>query len=622
MISIETVNILTERFPRVWQQIKPFENVTDTLEKYRVVESKSKLPTLVVKREALEYYIHSKYNPVEEARKFAAQFQTGKNYRHIFFYGVGLGYHVEAILAQFPGVSFTIFEPSPEILYRYLTTQPLSQLSLPNLKYLATETTPDETLTFLNNFTNLLRDEVLMVTLPSYERVFKEHYTKFLKDFSSIVFYKRTNLRTDSVYQQKWTLNSIKNFKYLLETPSFFECTRTEMVGKPVIIAAAGPSLLDEIENLRTIKSQGLAYIFSAGSGIHPLLNHGIIPDAACLYDPNDNSVVYNRIIDEKINNIPLIFGSSMGFSRFDEYQGPKFHFILNQDRVAPYFLQKADRSELTIINDSPTITNVIFQLLSKLGCSPIIFVGQNFGFRGDLTYAPGISYYNPNDASKFKDAFLIEDVYGGQIYSDNSYRMMKENLEYYLANRPGGEVYNATKGGARIAGAPFVPLEELLKSKLTDSVVSNNWVNRTGPGYDPSHLQRQQQKMKKEFQEVKGILAGLEHRLERIQKLQRQKRIQDLEPAFAQVDRDIKDLTYNHFYKVFIAPLLKVQLDLLVKAVDMIQSERNPSVKAELVCRDFGAFIRGCQNALETVSEPYLQQVDGLILSKIRLRH
>ncbi|HYH02267.1 MAG TPA: 6-hydroxymethylpterin diphosphokinase MptE-like protein, partial [Bacillota bacterium] len=384
MILIENINILTERFPRVWQQLKALSDSTETLEKYQVVESKSKLPTLVVEQDGQKYYIHSKYNPAEEAQKFVTQFQTGKTYRHIFFYGVGLGYHVDALLAQYPGVSFTIFEPAPEILYRYLATQPLEQLPLQNLKYLATETTPNETFLFLKNYTSLLKDEVLFVTLPSYERIFKEHYTDFLKKFSSIVFYKRTGLRTDLVYQQKWALNSIKNFKYLLETPSFLESAREDFGGKPVIIAAAGPSLMDEIENLQTIKANRLAYIFSAGSGLHPLLNHGITPDAACLYDPNDNSVVYNPVIDQKIDNIPLIFGSSMGFSRFDEYPGPRFHFVINQDRVAPFYLQRSDKSDLAIIDDCPTITNVIFQLLSKLGCSPIIFVGQNLGFRGE----------------------------------------------------------------------------------------------------------------------------------------------------------------------------------------------------------------------------------------------
>ncbi|HYH04676.1 MAG TPA: hypothetical protein VEC37_16410, partial [Bacillota bacterium] len=174
------------------------------------------------------------------------------------------------------------------------------------------------------------------------------------------------------------------------------------------------------------------------------------------------------------------------------------------------------------------------------------------------------------------------------------------------------------TKGGARIAGAPFVPLEELLKSKLTQSVVSNDWVYRTEPDYSYLYLQRQQQKMKKDYLAIKGVLTKLTQLLGRIQKLQRQNRLQELETAFAQLDRDIKSLTSNHFYKVFIAPLLKVQLDLLAKAIETIQAERNPGVKAELIYRDFGAFIKGCLSALETVSEPYLQQVDGVVKEKM----
>lgn len=616
MIGIDNTNVMTERFPQVWQQLKQLQTThPEQLNKVRVVDSKSKLPTLIVTQDGQEYYIHSKYDPMAEAQKFVAQFRNGKTYRHIFFYGIGLGYHVEMLLAQYPGVDFTLFEPAPEILYHYLVTRPLARLPLKSLKYLATEITPADTLLFLKNFTNLLQEDILFVTLPSYERIFKKHYLAFLQNFRKIVFYKRNALNTDLVYQSKWTLNSIKNFKYLLQTADFIAAAGSNLAGKPAIITAAGPSLMDEIENLRTIKTKGLAYIFSAGSALHPLLNHGILPDAAFVYDPNDNSGVYKPVLDKKIDTLPLIFGSTMGFSRFDEYLGPKFHFILSQDRVAQFFLQKPDRSELTVITDSTTISNIIFQLLDKLGCDPIIFVGQNLGYRGDLTYAPGISYYDPKlNEAKLKEAFLVEAVDGSQIYTTDTYRLMRENLEYYIT-RHSGAVYNATKGGAKIAGASFVTLEELIKSKLTQNIGSKNWLHQTQPSaYELSYLQRQQQRMKKSFLTVKGCLSKVEQLLERIQNLRRQNLVPALETAFKQLDQDLKRLTANYFYKVFIAPMLRVELDLLAKAIDRIQAERNQLTKADLIVKEFGAFIAKGRGALEKVSDPYLQQVDGVI--------
>lgn len=70
--------------------------------------------------------------------------------------------------------------------------------------------------------------------------------------------------------------------------------------GKPAIIVAAGPSLSEEFEHLKFIKENGLAYIFSVGSAINALIEHGIYPDAACTYDPKERNQNVIRIIKDR----------------------------------------------------------------------------------------------------------------------------------------------------------------------------------------------------------------------------------------------------------------------------------------------------------------------------------
>mgnify|MGYP001187642567 CR=1 FL=1 len=87
------------------------------------------------------------------------------------------------------------------------------------------------------------------------------------------------------------------------------------------------------------------------------------MPDAVCTYDPGQkNQLVFEKMIEKGINDIPMIFGSSVGYETLQKYDGPKVHFITSQDKTSMYFLQEQiDQNDL--INDSPSIAVMMFQL-------------------------------------------------------------------------------------------------------------------------------------------------------------------------------------------------------------------------------------------------------------------
>ena len=146
---------------------------------------------------------------------------------------------------------------------------------------------------------------------------------------------KRSGIRTDYAFQERWILNSMKNFKEVLSTPNILLEKKGQFKDKPAILVAAGPSLNEEIENIRYIKDNGLAYIFSVGSAINTLIYHDIYPDAACTYDPTvNNQKVFEKTKERGIKEIPMIFGSSVGYETLVDYPGNKYHMITSQDTV------------------------------------------------------------------------------------------------------------------------------------------------------------------------------------------------------------------------------------------------------------------------------------------------
>ncbi|NLY90312.1 MAG: motility associated factor glycosyltransferase family protein [Firmicutes bacterium] len=603
MILIDNLNFLTERFPLLWQAIKPLEGkVFPSLE---VITAKNGAPTLKVVNDGKTLYLHSSYNPEAEAERFIAQFTGVENYRHVFFFGIGLGYHLEAFMRKFPNLEFTLYEPVPEILSTYLATRPLSNLPLKQLKNFYVETNPAYRPLLLKDFTDFSDGNVLFVMLPSYEQAFPELAKEFLAIFQRMLASKRLNLNANAAYQRKWTLNSIRNFKYLLTTPNILR-EKDRFQGIPALIVAAGPSLLDEIENLRVIKEKGLAYIFSAGSGLVPLLNNGIYPDAATSYDPNKFDGVYKQVYEKKITEIPLIFGSTVGIT-LEKYPGPKAHMINSQDTVAPYHLRLKDGTELQTFNDSSTVSVVLVQVLKHLGFDPVIFVGQNLAFRGEYRYAGGIPYYKPEVTEEWrKKAILTEAVDGRQVYTLEDYNQMRFELERIIADHPGAEFINTTKGGAKIAGTTFIPLEKVIAERLTRRVVEPGWFPAATCDYDRDYLLRQQARMEREHSALPETITRLSKAFSNLERLGSAANHDQQQKQIERFNRELKKLIRNQFFQVFIQPGRRVELELIAKKIDDVRFENDPVRKGEAIVNVFKRLVTNLQSDFESMTKEY----------------
>ena len=176
---------------------------------------------------------------------------------------------------------------------------------------------------------------------------------------------KKSGIYTSYAFQKRWIINSMKNFGDVLSTPNIIIKKKGQFKDKPAILVAADPSLNEEIENLKYIKENGLAYIFSVGSDINTLIYHDICPDAACTYDPTENNQkVFAKVKESGIKDIPMIFGFSVGYETLIDYPGEKYHMITSQDTVSNYFLKTEESDRLEIVLDAYSIAVVTLQLL------------------------------------------------------------------------------------------------------------------------------------------------------------------------------------------------------------------------------------------------------------------
>jgi len=614
MSLINNIDFLTEQFPQVWKALKDREEEIKDQPVF-VEPAKSGDPTLKIEKDGREYYVHSKYDPVKEAEKFVAQFKDVDKYKHIFFYGAGLGYHIEAFMEKYPDLEYTIYEPEPAIFKAFLSTKSFANPK--KVKNIYVQFIRRAMNIYLKDFMDFSEGEVLFITLPSYQRIMVDDYKEFSDLLMFMIAGKRHNLNANFAYQKKWIINSISNFGELLKCPNILMEKKEYFKGRPVLLVAAGPSLSEEYENIRYIKEQGLAYVFPVGSGVNGLINNGIFPDAAGTFDPSHlNIKVFEDIITGKKDKFPLVFGSSVSPEILQQYKGPKLHMIVSQDTVAPFYLKTKDDSSLELVHDATTVAVVILELLLRLGANPIILVGQNLGYLSNRRYATGIKYKHLSSElplEENKELEQVVNVYGEMIFTKRVYIRMREQMELYIKAFSSIEVINTTKGGARIKGAPFIPLAKVIETRLTRQVVDNQWYIGTDSIYDYDYIDSQQHKLDNAGNEVRKVITHVKEQFEVIEKLLRQNNLEQVDKTISSFDKELKKIMKNTFYQLFLKPMDRLGLEFLAKRINEIKFETDVKIKAEKVLEEFGRLFIQMERNLEFL-EPYLANLQGMI--------
>jgi hypothetical protein len=605
MISIENITRIKKRFPKAWETVKESGEQLYH-DKVRIESAKSGLPTLKVSNESGWGYLHSKYDPVAEAERIIEnQTGIGAN-KHVFFYGVGLGYHVEAFVKKFPDVSFSIYEPKVEIFNQYLSVKSFENIDTKFLETVYVVNDPNENKSNLTHFVRSVDKEVLIIVLPSYERVFSEEVKLFTAQFLDTVFLQKMTIQASLDFSKLMTVNSIINLPKVSETANILHIKNKEQIfgGKPAILVAAGPSLDDEIENIRQIKENELAYVFSVGSAINSLLKHGIYPDAAFTYDGSrENKQVFSKIIDEKIPGIPLVYGSTVGFETIQDYPGQMLHFLVSRDPITPYYLSRRDGIANEMIHGYKTISTITLEVLYKLGFNPIVMVGQNFAYGKVRGYASGIDYVGEITDSQLKNSIKIKDVEGNDVLTNPGWKTMKSEMEEVLQSFYNVEVINTTKHGANIEGARYIPLEQVMKEKLTEArIVTDEWLKPEWEEYDYELMHKRMDDISTSIEDLQKIFKTFQDILSEMEQSVKRMNFKQLEKCYIKFDKAFDRLQSNKFYRLFIQPMNGIKFELLMRMFGEVRFETNTTMKANRVMKEFQSYLDCCNDDIQVV--------------------
>jgi hypothetical protein len=590
MLRTENRLILEKKNEILYKKLMKLEREGNFLIKKEV--SKSGEPTLKVNYEGANIYLHSKYNPTAEAERFVKQFDDITDYEHIFFIGSGLGYHLRDLLQKNKSINFSIFEPNIEVLFHFLTEVNLESLGPKRIKHIFSDLSE---VTDLYNFVEGLGNKNTNIIFPISEKISKTEIDYNMNLIRDVLKDKKSTIMTNAAFQKRWIINSIKNFPKLLKTPNILmDIDVNDFKGKPVILVAAGPSLSYEYEHLKYIKDHGLAYIFSVGSAINSLIENDIYPNATLSYDPTEGQYkVLAKLKAKKIDSVPLIFGSTVGFETLEDYPGSMVHMITSQDTVSANLLDTS--TDIDIVLDAPSIAIVTFQLLTLLQVSEIILVGQNFSYLDNRRYANGIEYdFVENELSdeEKREAIEVENIDGKFVSTSEGFLRMKTNLEYHIQQNPFIPVINTTQKGAKIKGTSYKLLKEVIHENLQqEHITHENWFNKKS-SYDVNYVQKQLELMNEENEKIVLLIEQSSKVLSKIKSTLERNSLAKLEKLYVEFDLEFNKLKQNKVYSTILEPMIRVQNEILANKSKEIKFEQNTRKKARLVIDSFYEFI------------------------------
>lgn len=280
---------------------------------------------------------------------------------------------------------------------------------------------------------------------------------------------------------------------------------------------------------------------------------------------------------------------------------------INSQDTISSFLLKLDDETQLDGVMDAPSIAIVTLQLLYKLGFNPIILVGQNLAYVDDRHYADGIAYGDEKKINlEYKDRlYKVKDVYGNEIHTNFGFNLMRTHMEKYIQLMPDTTIINTTRGGAHIEGTKFEFLETLIKEKvLADKVVDDNWFEIPLTEYDREYLQKQFDKLQKDYAELEPELRSILSLLSEINSFIVTNNLKQLESSWPKLDRAFKRLQSNCFFDKVIRLMNRISYELLVGQLPIIRFEKDPIKKAEMVMENCYRLVKGSLDDLQSMEE------------------
>ncbi len=483
------MELLKKYHYRTFKNIREFEardKAEESLSAEVFYTSEGKINLKVKLKNNSIVYLHDKDDPEKEIPQFLNMIPENAN-GVVLLTGIGLCYTPLAILEKRKNIQYlAVFDLMPDIFLQALRYIDLSSmLSDPRL-ILSIDTDIDI------DIDKVLAPASLALQLESIYNlkhmlsfsIDNEKYTKF----SDVVFTiaNQFNLGGGAILGggRAYTANRFKNLTSMYKN-DMIEDLKGKFKDVPAVLVAGGPSLNLNIHLLHKIK--GKAVIIAVDSTLPALAANGVSPDFLTAIDPYD--LIYEKFADAlpKIHGTSLITSTWVASKVVKAFPARQVFWTFSGRNMENWMQEMMGGSIPT--GGASTVAHLNLVAAILMGCSPIVFIGQDLAYTGGTSHASNTAL-TQNKAMrnllKSKDLMWTEEISGGKVPTDRKFLNFKRHFEDLISINKGIYI-NSTVKGARIKGAEAMPLEDVIEkyctadghiSDIIDAAISSDKTN------------------------------------------------------------------------------------------------------------------------------------------------
>ncbi|SEI24017.1 DUF115 domain-containing protein [Pseudomonas fuscovaginae UPB0736] len=218
--------------------------------------------------------------------------------------------------------------------------------------------------------------------------------------------------------------------------------------GQHIYVIGTGPSLEQQFDKLRAVRSQAQRPLFiSVDTAFRPLHEQGIKPDLVVTIDQR---IGFRHLPPEASEGIPLVYMPMSDPEVLQAWQGPRYGGY----SASPVYGAVRQQFKRGMLYVGGSVLHPAVDLAVKMGAATITLFGADFAFPMNKTHAgwkdgelgPGV-----NEARHW-----VLDGHGHKVRTQLNFRRYLCELERYIAAHPQVRFLNSSRAGARIIGSTF----------------------------------------------------------------------------------------------------------------------------------------------------------------------
>lgn len=578
-----------------------------------VQEARNGAQILGIERDGRNYYMGSRYDPEQEAERFAEQYRSLVNESYMIYLGFGDGRIARSVITnKGDRVQYLFYEPSPDIFLYVLHHFDISDILENDRVRIMVKGMGDKVLDV--EIGKGITDEnfrwCILDALPLYKQLFVEDYDVVKQKYSFLVNLIAANLTTSGYFGKVEARNNILNMKELFHSNCEEEFEGVFPTDRPAIIVAAGPSLEKNVQYLKQAK--GKMIIIAVDTALRYLVSQGVQPDLAVVADPKKPVRLFE---EDAVRKIPLAlcYGANNEIVRL--MKDEKLVFASAEGAYFEKMYQIAGKHMYTL-SGGGSVATFAFVLARAWGYSKIVLVGQ------DLALAPDKVHAGKDDVDLQKlsaPKIEIEGYYGDKVYTSPDYDFYREWYEMVIPRKIGDlelEVINATEGGAKIKGAKQMPLKEVVDSCEVELFDFEGTIRNMPCTFNSKqkqevinmwkesilHIDKMKDKLQSGIYELTDLIQMLGNNNYSIEKIEKsQKKIKKIiEESDSYMEIYFVDLLVAEEYKEMIGDILDVSKDKIDECRRVFMKQQK--------------YMQQMYDAVEQIKDWFVELVDSTI--------